>query len=938
MKPTAIFLSLALAALVLAPLPAHPGSKVQAPAAQATQPAHERSRSRVAQFDAAEAALQRRLATPQAAQAFRQYNASNSEKIQHHLAVIYGSDPDYVGDAGGARRPLGDNIVGPVTLKWLTRFCRDYGIVADDPGFERAVVDSLEQVADIARVHPDWLRILSSPDFEAWINEQPTGQRVQNLKVRRSGAASQVNALIAQYLRERRAGPAASAAPAPLELTYGYDPTRPARIESLDMIAPRLKPMIGRDPVEEQQFEHEVRALLYDVALTDDTLALIKLYSQVDAYVVDTELLRRLRREGMPEAAITAIGDKMQDVEYIGTLDFQDALAEVAAGGAHAEAIENKRLSIVSRAREARFAVPDTLAASLAASAPLAPSVAAVFSGFQKVEYPTRQLFDDALEWQVRRALNMCSDPRQPSQGVLDDENFAALAALMPEQADKFARIAELRAVQSGCNTAQLVEADALAYQAHLFISPRLDRKMDLDLRHAMPTPAPRESAWAPSWCRCGRPARDGLIYGFYPLWLDSGERQIDFGAMSRIGLYGLTMDQRGGLHGPPGMEGTTVPEHLAGMMRAAHQHNVKVDWVVARSDWSGWNGASRAAKQAVLTALSSNIVSLLERELPGGGQAMTRLASFGVDAGATGGDGVTLYFRYFPAADKELYNEFVVALSARLKDMRPARHLSLMADFHDVGQPGAFDYGNLIRLVERTNPIPAGTSFAGSGSEMMGDMPVLVLVPEPTRDTKRALRNAMHEALRGADSVRLLWAMLPVIEYDGTGSRQLASDIVYVSADYHGIGFWPLAFAGPGDKVGNSAAETLSANRLLELYYQPAWGLASSVMQKFDYLCPHRLWLRWLFWGALVLAIGVGAVYFNCRGCNERLDNSGLYFTGMMALLALPLVVLTVLVLSDPLLKPYSQVALVLYGTGGIAAAALVARYYFNKSRRKLP
>ena len=936
MKPTVILIHLALAATLLAPLPAQPDTVAHG--SEAHIAAGDRTHSRAARFDAAEAALQRRLATPEAARVFRQYNAAGSQKIQHHLAVIYGSNPEYARDAGGGRRPLADNIVGPVTLQWLTQFCRDYGIVAGEPGFERAVVDSLEQVAGIAKAYPDWLRILGSPDFEAWINEQPNGQRVQNLKMRRSGASSQVNALIEQYLRERRAGPAAHAPPVPLELTHSYDPKRPTRIENLDLIAARLKPMIGRAPSEEEQFEDDVRALLYDTVLTDDTLALIKRFSQVDGYLIDADLLRRMRREGLPEAAVTAIQEKMQDVEYIGTLDFQDALTEVAAVSPDAEAIEHKRLGIVRKARQARFAVPETLAASLGADAPLGPAVAAVFAGFQGIEYPTRELFDHALEWQVRRALNMCTDPRQPAQGALDDEQFAALAAMMSEHADKFARITELRAVQSGCSVEQLVEADALAYQAHLYISPRLDRKMDLDRRHAMPNPAPRTSAWAAGWCGCGRPERNGLIYGFFPLWLDAGERQIDFGSLSRIGLYGLTVDPRGGLQGPTGMEGTTVPHHLAAMMRAAHQHDVKVDWVIARSDWSGWSNATRTARQAVLTALLANIVSLLERDLPGGGQTMTRLGSLGLDAGATGGDGVALYFRDFPAADKELFNEFVLTLSGRLKAMTPARRLSLMADYEDVGKPGPFDYNNLIRLIERTNPIPAGTSFAGSGKQMLGDMPVMVLVPEPTSDTKRALRNSLHDALRGADSVRLLWALLPVLEYDGTGSRQLASDIVYVSADYHGIGFWPLAFAGPDDHVGESAADTLSVNRLLALYYQPVGDLSASVMQGFDILCPHRLWLRWVFWGSLLLAIGVGAVYFNCRGCNERFDNSGLYFAGMLMLLALPLVSLSVLVVSDPLLEPYSQVALAAYGTGGIVVAVLVARYYFNKSRRKLP
>lgn len=931
MKPIATVIRAVLAAALFATLP----GSAQPPAT----PAAPSVRERVARFDAAEAALLRRLATPQAARAFRLYNAANSQKIQHHLAVIYGADPDWVRDAAAAGKPLGDSIVGPVTLKWLTRFCRDYGIVGSEPGFERVVVDSLEQVAGIARAHPDWLKILASVEFDEWISSQPDARRVQSLRLRRSGAASQVNALIEQYLRERRAPLARQQrAAAPLELTYGFDPKRPTRVANLDQIAERLKTLVERPADTEERFVDDVRAALYDQVLTDDTLALIKRYSQVDAYLVDAELLRRLRREGLPEVAVTEIRDQMEDVEYLGTGAFLDALAEVAAGSVHAEAIDRKRLMMVRQARQARFRVPATLSASLAADDVLLPAVAAVFASFQNIEYPTRELFDDALQFQVRRALNMCGAAHEGAQGALQDDAFAALAALMPEHGAVFERIGQLRAVHTGCSVLQLVDADALAYQAHLFISPRLDRKMDLDIRHAMPTPKPRESAWAPTWCQCGRPERNGLIYGFYPLWTDAGERQMDFGALSRIGLYGLTADQQGVLHGPPGMDGTAIPAHLGTMMRAAHQHNVKVDWVIARSDWRQFAGTNRAAKEAVLASLSANIVTLLERPLKDGGQLLTRLGSLGLDAGPTGGDGVTLYFRDFPAADKDLFNEFVVALSDRLKKMRPARHVSLMADYHAIGTSGPFDYHNLITLIQRTNQLSDSTSFASSGNEMVTDMPILVLMPEPTQDTKKALRNAIQDSLRGTEGVRLLWAMLPVLEYDGVGSRQLVADIVNISADYHGIGFWPLAFTSPGDHQGTSADDTKSANRLIELNYQPVGDPPSALREQFGYLCPHRLWLRWVFWGSLVLALGVGAVYFSCRGCNERLDNSGLYFTGMMALLALPLVALSVLVLSDPLLARYSQVALVLYGTGGIAAAALVARYYFNESRRKLP
>lgn len=898
----------------------------------------ERASSRSA-IDASERALQERLKTPAAARAFRQYNAASSQKIQDHLEVIYGRDPDYARDAGGARRPLGDSIVGPVTLHWLARFCQDYGIVAGDPHFESAVVASLEQVAGIARTHPRWVDILSSPEFERWITRQATPDRVRSLQRRRSGDASQVNALIEQFQRER-AVPAVSAEP--VTLTFGYDPERPRKIDHLAEVAGRLKNLSERFPEDEQAFQEDVVDALKGFDVTPAMLELVKRYSEVDAYRMDAALLQQLRRDGLPEAAMLDLKESLEGEEYHGVQQFIDALREVSESSEEREAIERKRLVIVRGARVTRYRVPANLAEMLAADAP-PKAVIDVFAGFAKTEYPTRELFDAAFAWQVRRALGMCHELRRDQQGtmrdwgpqgMLDDAGVGALAAAMPGQDDEFRRIMELRARKGGCSSDELVEADALVHGVARFVKPLLESGMRFDIPNRMPVSVQRAKDWALEGCNCARPEHEGMVYGFYPLWLDAGKRQIDFGALTRIGLYGLTFDDQGVLQAPPGMDVRTTPAHLAKLMRAAHRHNAKVDWIVSRSDWGKWRLLDIDAKRNTLKTLGQHIEDLLQRTVPGGNDTVTWLASLGMDPGPSGGDGVALHFRGFPEDDKAMFNEFMHALSATLKGMRPERRLSMVIDYDDLGRPGPFALRNLVELVEATNPLHE--PFAASGRQMQSDMPLLVLIPEPTQDSKKALRTAIQNALHGAEAARLQWAVVPVVEYDGVGSAQLADDIVFASANYHGIGFWPLAFAAPAPTPG--VESHADANYLLQEYLQPFGDPTDGIIYKAGFLCPHRLWLRWLFWGSLALAIGVGAVYFNCRGCNERVDNSGLYFAGMVALLALPLLTLAVLVVSDPLLTDYLKFTLALYGTGGIVAAALVSRYYFKKSRRKLP
>ena len=901
-------------------------------AAAAPAPAARAPRAAATGFDAAEYALQQRLETPEAARVFREYNAGHAQQIQHNLAVVYAKDPDYIADAGGPGRPLGDSIVGPVTLKWLRKFCRDYGIVAGEPAFAQDVVQSLEQVAGIARAHPDWKTILDSADFEAWIDGQSGADRVQSLKIRRSGAAAQVNALIAQYLRAPRPAAARPADTAPLAQTYSYDPKRPAQGDDPVAIAARLRPLAKRPAEDERLFEADVREALQGMPFSEDTVGLIKRYAATDAYLVGPELLARLARDGMPQGAVADLQKAMEGIEFDSAQAFEDALDVAAGASSDAAAFERNKLAIVRGARVTRYQVPGTLADDMAGAVVLPAPVAGLLALFRNVEYPTPLLFDRALEWQVRRGLGMCTDPGR-QEGVLKDDQLMTLKTVLA--GDAVDRIARLRHRPDGCSVTEQVAADNLAYQAYREVSVHLDRAMTLYERHAMPKNGTRDVSWAVPGCRCGRDERDGIVFGFHPLWMDGTHQRINFNGLTRLALYGLTSDAAGGLYGPPGMTGVAIPEDIAALARDAHRHNVRVDWVIARSDWSAWRRQDPDGKAAVLAKLTDNIVALLDRPLRRDGQLAAWIASLGADPGPTGGDGVVLYFRHFPAADTALYNGFVAKLTTRLNALHPARRVSLVIDYDELGQDGPYAYGNLIDLIRTTNPKPNHMTFAAGKLLMLADLPVLVMLPEPTRDTKKALRGAIQEALRGTDSARLIRAMVPVLEYDGTGAQQLTDDIVYAADNYFGIGFWPLPYAADD---GTEPGGARSVNQLLTAYFQPNDDVTPGGHWIAATICPQRLWLRWAFWIALAAALGIGAYYFSCRGCNERLDNSALYFAGMMALLALPLMILAVLAVGDPLLDPYRYVLLGLYGTGGLVVAGLVARYYFNRSRRKLP
>jgi len=929
MKPTTFILRMALACALFAAL---------LPGAHAANEAH----SRAARYAAMEADLQQRLRSPAAQKAFRAYNATHGQQIQQSLAIVYARDPEYKAEAAAPTRLLSDSIVGPVTLKWLTRFCRDYGIVASDPDFEQEVVAALEHVATIAKEHPDWMEILDSSDFNDWIAAQPARQRERSRSTRRSGAAVQVNALIDQYLRDRQPAPAPARAGEPIEWTYSYDPKRVARIDNVEQMARLLQPMADWPAEGERDFDADLRDALRDLRPRDETVDAIKRLSRSDAYQLSPGGLKRMvqtNRIAMPEPAIIDLEGRMGSAEYENRAAFVQAFDDATSGSDFQAVFENNKPEIIRGARQARYKVPATLAADLAADAKLEPAVAAVFANFVNIEYPTRELFERALEWQVRRSLHMCPDPppHVNDDGKLPDEQFKALLPVLQDKLHE--GIQALRGVTGGCKPEQLAEADRLLYSASTKLIAPLALRQDFQVRHTALHAAARQDAWAVPGCSCGRNKTDGMVVGFYPLWTDGAGKRVNFSALTRLALYGLTADDDGTLLAPDGSAFAGIPDPVAQLMREAHRYEVGVDWVVAKSEWSAWKRFSDQKKRGMLNAMKSRIVNLLAlRQASGARQALVHIGSLGRDHGPAGALGIALYFRHFPAADKALYNDFVKALADAIAGPGKAPRLSLIVDFDDLNdRDGPFDYVNLRNVIDAVNPIVEheGETIAHLRMQMEKDLSVLVMLPEPTSVNKKALRGAVQVALHGLDSMRLLRAIVPVLEYDGVGADQLRDDIVYASDNYYGIGFWPLPFGSA--EAGKPVAQAY-VNKELVGAFQPNGATTVDTDSFHDRVCPYRLWLRWLFWISALLAIGIGLYYFNCRGCNARVDNSALYFAGMMALFALPLVTLMVLTYSDPLVEANRDLVLVLYGAGGLVVAALVARYYFDKARRKVP
>jgi hypothetical protein len=913
---------------------------------------------RTAEENAEEDAVVRRLTAARNRGVFERYSNEHGARIQEHLAVIYRDNPAFREELKRPNSLLRDAIVGPVTLKWLAQFCRDFAILASDVDFDRQVTVSLAQVAAIEKAHPGWRAIVTSADFEDWIDRQPPGRRAL-LRLRRSGAAPQVNALIAQYLAERGKDRPSATQPAPpgrpvppplpgANVTFHYVAAALARPRLAPAIVERLLTLRTDTYPDQESFEADARRALRNLPLDANTMALIERYALVDGYRLDDAALARAGK-AIPPDLLEKLGT-LAGTSFASREEFDAALGmQAAASDAPAALTEQVRRDLAQASRVDHYQVPPTFAAQVAADSGVPKPVAQVFAGVEQIDYPTMDLLKSAFAWHVTVALGMCppetgADPRR-----LADADIPAFATWLtdaeivtPRAGSIAADITRLR-TRASCTPGDLQLADGLAQAAFAAVRS----KGAIVSRTNTMAPQQDRSDWAPSHCKCGRAASDGILYGFYPLWTVPGKRQLNFGLLSRIGLYGLRADDNGRLID---LDGIAVRSRDPGfgprdLIETANTHMTEVDWVVSKHDWRAFSTSGAGDKAGMLDALRGHIVDLLGTPL-GRDKHYTAVASLGLDPAPALGDGVTVDFQGFPPQDKALLDDFLKKLGGQLRAMKPARQLNLMVARAETGPHAMFGFANLNTLIEQVSDQPAGKGVPIDPDKPVGnsedakkrDMRILVFVPESTEMSTRALQSDIDNALTGARRQRVQRDIIPVFIYNGRDATQMSHDIIYAGDLFGGLGFWPLAYATGHDHPGGPAPATTALNPLLDYYYLHTDDLTALWENYFSFLCPYRLWLRWAVWATLLVALGVGTYYFTCTGCNERLDKNGFYLAGTLAVIALPFGLLLVLLVTDPGLNSVSGPFLLLYAAGGIVGFVLLVRYYYYRGKLVKP
>ena len=786
--------------------------------------------------------------------------------VQAELNRIYADDAEFRKDVGAGANPLRDGRLGPITRKWLGVFCARNPFKAHAAAFDAEVAARLSA---FGREVPPAAKTNAVDDG---------GKRAQGLL-------------------------------AGLETTYRYDPAVLRKPQDLEPVLARLALLTDRYDSKEL-FDQALGRALKGLALDPKTRSLIVTLSEVDGY-----LLPSAKVNALPNAS-PSLREKLllkADIDYASADEFHFDLETAVGEGPERAELSRYQVLIDGFSLVKHYRIPSTLAADLAAASAIEPPLAALYRPMAKVEYPTRQLLEDALRARLERALGMCKANHYRQDGRIEaDDDVKALWALVDGGVaapgrKSYAEVAKLRAAEGRCNETQLGQAQRLTEAGHDVLYAKLDNAAELAKVNRAPPLAGQAGPGAVANCGCAHDEREGMTYGFYPLWTDSTQQHLDFDVLSRIGLYGMTIDDQGVLHFPAGVQ--TPPWAL---LKAAHRHMTKVDWVLYKNDWEA---ASAGGMAVFLDSLRQNIGRLLRRPYPRPDWSGTALASLGLEQGPSAGDGITLRFEGFPDAeqDQEALRSFVRMLAADLRAMKPARQLNFMvaqeeivsAPIGDNKPPRPFSAAGLHELLQQANRIDDDAAPVSSRYRYEEDPTILVLLEEPTTRQKLELRTKVEQALFSNQRVRLLRNLVPVVEYDAGRDKMLTDDIIYFQNNFGGIGFWPLPFASAEDETDGST----TVNSALHAYFTSTDMEGDVKSELIDLICPNRAWLRWLAWIASIVAVAAGVTLARCRGCGTRLDNNKFYMAGMVALLVLPFIVIATLVVGDPLFKSDSGV-----------------------------
>lgn len=324
--------------------------------------------------------------------------------------------------------------------------------------------------------------------------------------------------------------------------------------------------------------------------------------------------------------------------------------------------------------------------------------------------------------------------------------------------------------------------------------------------RHAYEDENHRSIEWNSGSCGCVLEDLSGVVYGFYPFWMAGKPQELDFSVLSRIGYYALSFNQDGAITRPINWR----PDK-AGFIKMAQKYRTDVDLVIYKNwnDWNEWRDITDSRKSYILEELKTNIVKLAHLKLQDIFSRIKPLLSMGTSPIPTMSNGVTIYFDGYPPnsdSDKFLFLKFIKDLRTSLKALRKDYTLNIMLDMNAIGI-GVYDSDSLKKIIPH---IEKGAN--GYEEQNIVDH-FLVFIEEPTKKTKKDLRNKVEELFTGIHRRTMLRKIIPIITPTENNKQQLGDDLIYFEDNFGGVGFWTLPI-----KEGSGVAFLTCAKEILSI------------------------------------------------------------------------------------------------------------------------
>ncbi len=385
--------------------------------------------------------------------------------------------------------------------------------------------------------------------------------------------------------------------------------------------------------------------------------------------------------------------------------------------------------------------------------------------------------------------------------------------------------------------------------------SPYLDNQSVIEAKaYKGPAPTVGYIALDGSDCGCVR-TMSGITYGFYPAWMvsldeNAAAQLIDFSTLSRIGYYGVLLDEKGAV---VGSELWDAGDNATNFIATAQKYGTKADLVFFSDRWQQWSDTTiEDAQLAIIQKITA--------------QTSARL------------DGVTIYFdgfRDYKFARIKI-NKFVKGLNEKLGEISSnVIALNLMIDL----EPSSLNSNETLLsdiktaiLGENENDVPYVDS-------------IITFLEQPTTDTKKLLRAIIEDEFKGIDRRNVFRKIIPVLTPSGhypiatEAHDQFYDDLVYFQDNFAGIGFWPLPLATDTDSE-------MVKEKIIEVFYKSEdddflkENADKYLPQLCQFSCPNRLYFRIAFGVLVGLFMLYGVVAFWNYSLRRQFSKKIKYFS----------------------------------------------------------